>query len=36
VSLWEAFELKDGSFSIKAEFKNVVDDTTLKNVRKQV
>lgn len=36
VSLWEAFELKDGSFSVKAEFKNVIDDTTLKNVRKQV
>lgn len=34
--LWEAFELKDGSFSIKAEFKSIVDDYTMKQVRKQV
>lgn len=34
-SLWDAFELKDGRFTVKNEFANFVDDTTMKNVRKQ-
>jgi len=34
-SLWDAFELKDGRFVVKNEFANFVDDTTMKNVRKQ-
>ena len=34
-SLWDAFELKNGRFVVKNEFANFVDDTTMKNVRKQ-
>lgn len=34
-SLWDAFELKGGRFVVKNEFADFVDDTTMKNVRKQ-
>ena len=34
-SLWDAFELKDGRFVAKAEFSPFIDDSTMKNVRKQ-
>lgn len=34
-SLWDAFELKNGLFTVKDEYKAFVDDQTMKNARKQ-
>lgn len=36
VTLWDAFELKNGKFSVIDQYKDIVDDVTMKNVRKQV
>lgn len=36
ITLWDAFELKDGKFQVIDKYKNIIDDVTMKNVRKQV